>query len=82
MMPTPGPWEASGIRVKDRHGDLVVESRHGVNHEQDVANARLIAAAPNQNDALAAVAQDAEFLTLCCHVRAKVRAALAEAKIE
>ena len=46
------PWEACGAEVIDGNGDLVVESYHGVNHDQDEANAQFIAAAPEMVEAL------------------------------
>jgi hypothetical protein len=61
---TPGPWEFSYVPGEYGHVITIVEGeiaetfRETVGEEQAVANARLIAAAPELLEALSAILQD------------------------
>lgn len=49
---TPGPWNVDGIFICDDAGDRIVAEVPKMYDENDLANARLIAAAPELLEAL------------------------------
>jgi hypothetical protein len=61
---TPGPWEAYDFEIW-AYGERIADTITGVNFEEDRANARLMAAAPELLDALrfymAQFGQDLEY---------------------
>lgn len=59
---TPGPWHISGnvLDIRDTNEDNIVTVPYSDNTDTDLANARLIAAAPELLLALQAVIADAK----------------------
>ena len=91
MSNTPGPWHQSfkttrtnNLGVYDQHGMLIADlavhqlANTATIHRR-VADARLIAAAPQQHDALLAVLHAPNFNTLDDATKNAVRAAIAKA---
>jgi len=82
---TPGPWAQAQYSPADVVVDdkcLIASARYGLNdvsREQAIANARLIAAAPDLLAALSAMLENWEFGGLQPYPIAQVRAAIAKA---
>jgi hypothetical protein len=82
---TPGPWfhvARGAIRSESKDIACVWFGEFDGNKAEDLANARLIAAAPQQNDALLAVLYAPGFDALDEATKNAVRAAIAKAKGE
>jgi hypothetical protein len=87
---TPGPWTASatdvlqGWQSDSAHRKVICRGERdaysGVIEAEQLANARLIAAAPELLEALKAVQQERDFIVRCGdHIQGVVDAAIAKA---
>ena len=74
----PGPWEADGQRIYGANGSLVATVAYCRDHETEVANTSLIAAAPDLLEALLCLL-DYETGTEKAIAEAKASSAIAKA---